>query len=210
LNLKLIFFLFFLSFFILGTTHAHQHHTTQLEEVPKPVLGESVYNLNSQWMTQNEKVVRFSTFQSHIVVLAMIYTSCTEACPLIVSSMQRIEHGLSAKARERVQFVLISFDPETDTPTKLKEYAKAHGLDLTRWTLLNGTQSLIREFSAILDVRYKKIKKAEFTHSNIITVLDSDGVVKYQQVGLNEDPETSIDIIEKMTKKTTHGHSPKE
>lgn len=176
--------------------YSHHHHRGQAEEVPKPVLGESIYNLNSSWKNQENQEMKLSAFRSQPVIMAMIYTSCRDVCPLTILDMQRIEKGLSEKARDKARFVVVSFDPEKDSPQKLAEYGKAHGLDFKKWTLLNGSAEAVRELAAILDVRYKKLKTSDFEHSNIITILDREGVIKYQQVGLSQDPKKSIDTVE--------------
>ena len=194
------------SFLLISTlifcqAYAHDHHKELKDKIPSPIQGASIYNLKSYWTTQDEKSAQLLIFKNHPVVLAMIYTSCKEACPLIVSDMQKIERGLNNDVLAQTRFVLVSFDPDTDTPKGLKNYAKAHGLDLKKWTLLHGSQAQVRELAAILDVRYKKIKDGDFEHSNVISILDSEGVIKHQQVGLNQDPTETLDALQLMIKK---------
>ncbi|NIQ52455.1 MAG: SCO family protein, partial [Gammaproteobacteria bacterium] len=49
-------------------------------------------------------------------VVAMVYTSCAYACPRIMLDMKRIEAELGPEYREDVGFVIVSIDPERDTP----------------------------------------------------------------------------------------------
>jgi protein SCO1/2 len=57
------------------------------------------------------------------VVLAFIYTSCTTVCPLISHTLSELQNKLGAD-RDRVHLVSITIDPEQDTPSRLREYAK--------------------------------------------------------------------------------------
>lgn len=109
--------------------------------------------------------------------------------------MKRIEQALPANLKGKVQFALFSFDPKNDTPDALKAYAKLHGLDLSVWTLLTSNKDAVRQLAAVLGIRYKQDVKGEYSHSNVVTVLNSAGEILYQQVGLRADPKESIEAI---------------
>jgi protein SCO1 len=160
--------------------------------------GNSVYQLNSRWTDQDERSGTLQRFRGKPVVLAMIYTSCKDACPMIVADMQSIERAIPQQAREQVQFVLVSFDPEKDTPAQLKSFASSHGLDTKHWTLLTGSDDAVRMLAAALNVRYLKQSSGEFAHSSIITVLDSGGEIRQQQTGLRKDPEKVAAAINEL------------
>lgn len=154
----------------------------------KPLGGNSIYQLNSRWTDQDGKSTTLGRFQGKPLVLAMIYTSCKDACPMIVVDMQNIEKALPERIREQVGFALISFDPAQDTPAQLKRFGSAHGLDTKRWTLLTGSADAVRLLAAVLGVRYTKVSNGDFAHSSVITILDSGGEIRHQQTGLRKDP----------------------
>lgn len=130
--------------------------------------------------------------------MAMIFTSCPGACPLTVADLKRIENGLTAEQRARVRFVLVSFDPDTDTPSVLKKFQTTHNITAKNWTLLTGSKSAVRDLTAVLGVKYKQLGRGNFSHSNVITILDAEGVVQYQQLGLRQDPALSIAKVGQM------------
>jgi protein SCO1 len=111
----------------------------------------------------------------------MIYTHCTAACPLAVGEMRRI----AAATDTSVGLVLVTLDPTRDTPAALAAYAREHGLDTPRWTLLAGSDGDIRELAAAIGVRYRALSVNAIAHSNVITLLDADGVVVHQQAGFD-------------------------
>jgi protein SCO1/2 len=131
----------------------------------------------------------------------MFYAGCPAACPLLVSDTQRIESRLSKEARERVRFPLVSFDSQHDSPATLRGYAVAHGLDLRRWTLLTGNADDVRELAAIVGLQYRREKDGSYVHSNVITVLDADGVIRHQQHGLHAEPAPAVEALEKLVAK---------
>ena len=57
------------------------------------------------------------------VVLSFVYTSCATICPIVSQEFSLLQERLG-KNRERVHLVLISIDPEQDTPQRLRDYAR--------------------------------------------------------------------------------------
>jgi cytochrome oxidase Cu insertion factor (SCO1/SenC/PrrC family) len=48
---------------------------------------------------------------------------------------------------DRIRFVSISVDPETDTPQRLAEYAGRYGADPLRWKFLTGPVETINDLA---------------------------------------------------------------
>jgi protein SCO1 len=136
-------------------------------------------------------------------VVAMVYTHCTHTCPRIVGELKRLEAAVPAAARSELRFVLVSLDPERDTPARLAEYAASARLDAERWTLLTGGEEEVRELAALLGLRYRSEGNAEFSHSNSYLVLDGEGRIVHRQAGLGEDLAGPLAAIRAAT--TTNG-----
>ena len=164
---------------VYAAAHAEAAQPSTSETLP----GESVYNLTSDWTTQNGVSVKLRSFRGQAVVVAMIYTSCPDVCPLIVQDMQSFEAEISKPIHPAVHFVLVTFDPARDTPEHLSSYATGMKLDPKHWTLLNGSPDDVRDLAGVLGVRYRRKADGSFDHSVLVTLLDRDGVIIYQQVG---------------------------
>jgi protein SCO1/2 len=157
----------------------------------------SIYNLPSSWTTQDSKEIKLEDLKGDVLVVAMIYTSCTTACPRLMADMLYIEGKIPKEDLGNVKFVIVSIDPETDTPQRLNEFAHAYNLANDRWVFLRGTPEDTREFATVLAVSYKKISPMEFSHSNIISVFDEQGVMTYQKEGLDVDYDRIVDAVKK-------------
>ena len=116
-------------------------------EAPQPLPGRSIYNLDSNWTTQDGTSVGLDALAGGPIVAAMGYTTCKDICPAIVADMMWVEKHLPADAAARVHFAFFSFDSAVDTPARLKAYADEHGLDPGRWTLYHGDEDAVRELS---------------------------------------------------------------
>lgn len=143
-------------------------------------------------------MINIEGLKGKVTVLAMIYASCKAACPRIIADLKRIESGLGDK-KDSIKFVLISMDPENDPPEKLRELATNYALNLQNWTLLTGDNNDVLEMANALDVRIRRNAGGDITdHSNLIFVLDKEGVIMHRQEGLSVPPEESIAAAKKL------------
>ncbi len=157
----------------------------------------SIYNLPSTWTSQNNEQVVLKELNGKVLVMVMIYTSCKAACPRLVADMRRIKDQIPEEFLSDIQMILVSIDPETDTPERLKKFAIENYMDEQPWLFLRGTKESVRDFANVLAVKYKKISPLDFSHSNIISVFNEKGELSHQQEGLGVDnKETVAKIIE--------------
>lgn len=147
----------------------------------------SIYNLPSTWTTQDNQQIQLEEMRGKVLVMVMIYTSCKTACPRLIADMRTIESKIEKKDLDRMKFIIVSIDPETDTPARLKEFSKLYDMEEDHWVFLRGTPEDTREFANVLSMSYKQISPMDFAHSNIISVFDEEGVLGYQKEGLGID-----------------------
>ncbi|WP_294957911.1 SCO family protein [uncultured Flavobacterium sp.] len=174
---------------------------TNKKSEDKPISDLSIYNLPSKWTNQNGQNLEMKDLKGKVLVMVMIYTSCKAACPRLVADMRNIESRLSENIKPDVKFLLVSIDPEVDTPARLKEFAIANKMDGGQWEFLRSTEENTREFAAVLAVNYKKIAPLDFSHSNIISVFNAEGELTFQQEGLGVNSEATIKKITEEAEK---------
>ena len=164
--------------------------------IEKPISDLSIYNLPSKWTNQDGKTIKMEDLRGKVLAMVMIYTSCKAACPRLVADMRNIESRLPENIKKNVTLVLVSIDPTTDTPERLKSFSIENKMEGDQWVFLRSTEENTREFSAVLAVNYKKISPMDFSHSNIISVFNAKGELAYQQEGLGV---SSDEIVNKIT-----------
>jgi len=155
----------------------------------------SIYNLPSVWTTQNNEEIELKELQGNVLVMVMIYTSCQAACPRLVADMRAIEAQIPKTKKDNVTLILVSIDPLTDTPQRLKDFAITNDMDSPSWLFLTGSEEDTREFAAVLAVSYKKISPMDFSHSNIISVFNQKGELVHQKEGLGVNNEETVEKI---------------
>jgi protein SCO1/2 len=167
----------------------------------KPLSGASLFHVESPWTTQDGREIRLASLSGSPLVLAMVYTHCEQACPRIVSDMKAIEKMLTPEERAKTRFVLASIDPERDTVQRLSAFAKQASLEAPRWVLVRAEDGAVRELTAVLGVKYRPEPPKDFAHSNLITVVDGEGVILHQQEGLGASPDASVNALRSQLRK---------
>jgi protein SCO1 len=162
------------------------------------LLGASIYQLPGSWTDQNNRIVSLYKLKGKIQVVAMIFTHCGYACPRIVEEMKAIEDSLPEADKSQVNYVLVSFDPERDTPSALLQFAIQKQLN-NRWELLHGDADQVRELSMLLDVKYQKLSDGNYSHSNTVAVLDKQGDVVRHFDGLVGNTGSAVSTIHQLS-----------
>lgn len=147
-------------------------------------LGNHDYKL----VDQDNRPVDFPELTNgKIAVVGYIFTNCPDICPLTTNNMQRIQQRVKDEKIPGVDFVTISFDPETDTPEVLKKYADIRNLDLSNWEFLTGKKSiidsLIKEVGVIAIPSDSTVLKDGrkiyyYIHTDRIQLIDKDGKIR--------------------------------
>lgn len=165
----------------------------------KEIPSSSIFNLTTQWHNQNGDSLHLKDLQGKTLVVVMIYTSCKTACPILVAKMKTIESKISRDIIDKTSLVLVSIDPETDTPERLKEFAITNKMDAPQWIFLTSNEAATQEFANVLSMKYKKISPIDFSHSNIISVFSPNGQLVSQEEG-DIDVDKVVANVEKTVK----------
>jgi protein SCO1 len=156
--------------------------------------SESIFMMTDTFQTQNKKNIVLASLTGQPTLIGMIFTNCSYACPKITAQMKNIADKLKADGKE-ANFVLVSFDSERDNPRQLKMFASMMNLD-DSWILLHGSEQTVRTLSVLLNVQFEKDAEGNFSHSNVISVLDKNGVLAFQKEGLEADQKETVNKIE--------------
>lgn len=122
-------------------------------------------------------MVHLNDFRDKFVLLYFGYTYCPDVCPTTLSTLAQALDELKPADREQVQVLMVSVDPERDTPQVLADYL-AH-FDPS-FIGLAGTEEEIAAAAESLGVFYQKgpgsIESGYLVdHTATVSVLDKDG-----------------------------------
>jgi protein SCO1/2 len=123
--------------------------------------------------------ISLSDFRGKLVLLYFGYTFCPDVCPASLSEAAGAMDILGEKSEE-VQLIMVSVDPERDTPEKLADFV-AH-FD-PAFLGVTGTPEEIASIATLYGIYYGKSDGSVATgylidHTATITVIDREGHVK--------------------------------
>ena len=125
------------------------------------------------------KTLSLSDFRGKVVALYFGYTFCPDVCPTTMAALAQAMRELGAKA-DNVQVLMVTVDPERDTPDKLNAYVTAFD---PRFIGLSGTPDEIAHAAEPFGVVYEKHAGSPATnylvdHTATTTVIDKEGRVR--------------------------------
>lgn len=147
------------------------------------VRGVSIYELGAKFVDQSGSPSRIDAFRGHPTIVAMFFSSCPLACPRLIANVKALEASLPPAERADLRVLLITIDPENDTPEVLRGVVTRRELDASRWKLLTGKDDDIREAAAVLGVKYRE-SDGTINHSSVLTLVDREGRVEGRYDGL--------------------------
>jgi cytochrome c peroxidase len=155
-------------------------------------------------------------FADRIVVLAFVYTSCgdAEGCPLVMASLQRVGRLLDPRtdARARLRVLSLSFDPERDTPARLREMEKVAAPSGLDWRFLTaGSRAELEPILAAYGQAIVPERDSEgrqtgaIAHVVRVFLIDPEGRIRNIYGADLLDPELVIaDVLTLMRERESH------
>jgi protein SCO1/2 len=156
---------------------------------------ESIYQLDAHLVDQVGHARGLDLYRGSPVLITMFYGSCQATCPLIIDTLRSTERGLSVEQRRKLRVLLISFDPDRDTPDALADIAATRRIDTSRWTLATADENTVRDIAALLDVQYRRLPSGEFSHAAVITVLSPEGEIEARSMKLGTADPALLELL---------------
>ncbi|MCB1907875.1 MAG: SCO family protein [Rhodocyclaceae bacterium] len=127
-----------------------------------------------------------------VVLLAFIYTGCTDVCLTETAKMVTIQNRLGADFADKVHFLSVTMDPEADTGDALAAYARRFGARAQGWTFLTGTTDEVRRVARNYGVAFRKGSGTEVEHNTLASIIDAAGELRVQYMGVEFDPDEML------------------
>ena len=128
-------------------------------------------------MTTNGEPLDLASYEGSVVVLYFGYTFCPDVCPTTLADVARAKRELDT---EDIQVIMITVDPERDTPEVLTNYLTSFD---TSFLGAYGSPEAIAEAAALYGVFFEAREGSEATgylvdHTATLLVIDTEGRLK--------------------------------
>jgi len=125
------------------------------------------------WTDEQGQSVTFARWRGEPVVVAVMFTSCRKTCPQTLRTLRKV-YATFNRERPSAQFLLVTLDPTTDTPERLRQFKQSEGLPAS-WHLLTGTVPQTRDLTDVLDIHVMELDP-HVVHEGKIVVFDPRGM----------------------------------
>lgn len=140
-------------------------------------VKESVFDRPWVWLDDRGGHVAFTQWRGSPIVLVAIFTTCQETCPRTLGKLREV-YDQFGRDHRRAEFVVVTIDPETDSPERLREFRKSRNLP-AEWHLLTGGSRETQELADLLGVHIMAMDTgmdaAHVVHDSKIMLFDGDG-----------------------------------
>jgi protein SCO1/2 len=151
-------------------------------------------------VNQDGKKFTLRDYRGKAFAITFIYRECPlpEFCIRMSQHFSDMANQIAADpvGKKNVRLLSISFDPERDTPEKLKQYGlgylgKDAKDDFTVWQLAVGPEKDVRAIADFFGLRYEtdQTDKTQINHSLITAVISPEGKVTRIFTGSNWTPQ---------------------
>ncbi len=148
---------------------------------------------------QTGQTVRMSSFRGAPVALTFAYTRCPDAtaCPMTMAKFAKLNAALAGKNLGTL--LVVTVDPENDTPAVLADFAKRIGADPARWKFLTGDPRAVARVAEKFGVLYYP-ERGQIMHQQAVAVVDPEGRLATITYGSDWEPEQIVQDLEKARK----------
>ncbi len=153
---------------VLSFNNAAAFHGTELD----PLKPAPAFTLTSG----GDKQMSLDAFRGKVVLIYFGYTFCPDICPTTLAQLARVRKSLGSHA-DQVQIVMITVDPERDTPQVLNNYVQRFDPSFVG---LSGSLDQISPIAADYGISFHKQQVTGASgylvnHTPAVTVIDKQG-----------------------------------
>jgi len=169
-----------------------------------PTTGDDVPDFKLR--NQDGRAIHLSQFRGKTLLLTFIYTRCPlpNFCPLITHNFAVINQQLAANSviYAKTHLLCISFDPEHDTPARLRAYGaeyignNAKGA-FAHWDFAVPTKPELLEMAKYFDVGISPGPDDTITHTLSTTLIGPEGKVAQFYPGNEWTPQQVVADVKK-------------
>lgn len=152
-----------------------------------PVLGEPGHTAGIfSFVNQDGENVNEKSVENKVTVVEYFFTSCPSICPIMNENLKEVYK----KFKQDTGFMILSHtvDPERDSVSVLKKYAKRYGAATPEWEFLTGDKNALYQ-TASRDYLLSAVGSgnSNFIHTQYLALLDRQRRIRGFYDGTNKE-----------------------
>jgi protein SCO1/2 len=125
---------------------------------------------------QRGEPVTLASLRGSVVAVTFIYTRCPlpDYCPRMMTNLGAVRDRFRERLGRDLALLTVTFDPQYDTPEKLRQYADRYKANVPGWHVLTGSTEEIGRVCSVFGVEFWP-DEGLITHTLQTAVIDKDG-----------------------------------
>jgi protein SCO1/2 len=177
----------FIGLLVLGAVAFKVFQPVQVVPRIRLAPGFSLINQDGERLTNED-------LRGNFVLYNFIYTRCPEPCRDLNQTLREVQSRLGEAELGGIpmKFVSISFDPNHDSPERLKAYGEAQGADFEQWIFATtqNTNLLKQIIGSGFEAYYDQDETGSFTFDSKFVLVDGWGIIRGEYRYQTLTPET--------------------
>lgn len=124
-------------------------------------------------VNQEGKPFQIYDLRGNYLFLSFIYTRCPlpQMCPLTITLNKKLAREWPKRFKKKpLKLLMLTLDPEYDTPKVMKEFAVKRKLDLNQFILATSNTQVLNDFGTFFEV-VKRVEGQGMIGHNLVSVL---------------------------------------
>lgn len=161
-------------------------HYFPISTSTKVLNGETIFDTvfhkipNYKLIDQDGKSFNQDQLKGNIYVADFFFTTCGTICPKMTTQLTRVQERFRNEGK--LKLVSITVDPETDSSSVLKEYAKQYKAVSGFWYFLTGDANYIYKLAKVdfmlNAMENNTLDQEDFVHSDKLVLVDADRQIR--------------------------------
>ncbi|WJH32233.1 SCO family protein [Paenibacillus sp. CC-CFT747] len=171
---------------VLALAAAIGYKTVMKKEFPHTPMGPAtdfkLTNLQGQ-------STGLSDYDGKVRLVYFFWSTCPDVCSPTTYVLSQVQEKLKEKKAfgNKAEILSVSFDPDRDTPERLKEFSQTFKADPAGWQFLRGGKQETRDLAKQYGVSVIEEKDGSLTHTNAIFIVDKKGIKRHYYGGSDLD-----------------------
>ena len=146
---------------------------------------------------QHTTSVSLDSMRGKVVVVSFIYTRCPlpDYCPRVMTTFASLRDRFAGRLGTDLVLLTVTFDPQFDTPEKLREFAARYDANVPGWHLLTGSRADVTRVCTMLGVEFYP-EEGMLTHTLQTAVIDRTGRLAARAEGRDFSTRQLADLVE--------------
>jgi protein SCO1/2 len=147
----------------------------------------SFYELPDIFTNDQGRKLHLSEWRGKPMILSMEYSECRFMCSTTFSQLRELQ-AAADKKKNPIDFMIISLDPDNDTPEAWRQYRQTKNIERSNWHLLTGSRDTTNKIAALLGIKFWRMDE-HILHDFKVVRLNANGEIEKEVTAYGIEPE---------------------